>query len=187
VTSSNASALGLGPGCGVPSRHVERFIGVVKAYATRVGEGPFPSEQDNEVGQRIREKGHEYGTTTGRPRRCGWFDAVAVAYTARLGGITEIAMMHLDTLAGLKELNVCKAYRIHGRETTFFPGDADDLARADCVYETLPGWDEDLSDIQDYDALPETTRNYIAAIEKIVGVPVGMVGVGPKRTQAIFR
>ncbi len=187
VTSSNASALGLGPGCGVPSKHVQRSVGVVKAYATRVGEGPFPSEQDNETGNLIRERGHEYGTTTGRPRRCGWFDAVTVSYTARLGGITEIAMMHLDTLAGMKQLNICKAYRIKGQETTFFPGDADDLANAECVYEMLPGWDEDLSEIQNYDDLPENTKKYIATVEKIVGVPVSIVGVGPKRSQAIFR
>ncbi len=187
VTSSNASALGLGPGCGVPSKHVQRSVGVVKAYTTRVGEGPFPSEQDNEIGNLIRERGHEYGTTTGRPRRCGWFDAVAVSYTARLGGITEIAMMHLDTLAGMKELNVCKAYRINGKETTFFPGDADDLANAECVYDTLSGWDEDLSGIRTYEDLPENTKTYVAAIEKIVGVPVSIAGVGPKRSQAIFR
>lgn len=187
VTSSNASALGLGPGCGVPAQRVERFIGVVKAYATRVGAGPFPSEQDNEIGNTIRIKGHEFGTTTGRPRRCGWFDAVAVSFTARLGGINEIAMMHLDTLAGLKELNICKAYRINGKETTFFPGNAADVEAAECVYDTLPGWDEDLSGVQTYDALPENTKKYIAAVEKIVGVPVTIVGVGPKRSQAIFR
>lgn len=187
VTSSNASALGLGPGCGVPSRYVQRFIGVVKAYATRVGEGPFPTEQNNEIGQTIREKGHEYGTTTGRPRRCGWFDAVAVSYSARLGGITEIAMMHLDTLAGLKELNICRAYRINGKETAFFPGSAADLAAAECVYETLPGWNEDLSGIRTFDKLPQNTQNYIAAIEKMVHVPIRMVGIGPQRSQAILR
>jgi adenylosuccinate synthase len=187
VTSSNASALGLGPGCGVPAQRVDRFIGVVKAYATRVGAGPFPSEQDNQIGDTIRIKGHEFGTTTGRPRRCGWFDAVAVTFTARLGGINEIAMMHLDTLAGLKEVNICRAYRINGKETTFFPGNAADVEAAECVYETLPGWDEDLSGVTTYDALPENTKKYIAAVEKIVGVPVTIVGVGPKRTQAVFR
>ncbi|MBW2690240.1 MAG: adenylosuccinate synthase [Deltaproteobacteria bacterium] len=187
VTSSNASALGLGPGCGVPAQKVDRFIGVVKAYTTRVGAGPFPAEQDNEIGETIRVKGNEFGTTTGRPRRCGWFDAVAVSFTARLGGINEIAMMHLDTLAGFKELNICKAYQINGKETTSFPGSAADLEAAECVYDTLPGWDEDLSGITTYDALPENVKNYIAAIEKIVGVPVSIVGVGPKRSQAIFR
>lgn len=187
VTSSNASSLGLGPGCGVPTKSVERFIGVVKAYTTRVGAGPFPSEQDNATGNLIREKGHEYGTTTGRPRRCGWFDAVAVAYTVRLGGVTEIAMMHLDTLAGLKELKICKAYMIGEKQTTFFPGTADELAAAECVYETLPGWEEDLSNVTRYEDLPENTKKYIAAVEKIVGVPVSIVGVGPQRSQAIFR
>ncbi len=187
VTSSNASSLGLGPGCGVPTKCVDRFIGVVKAYTTRVGAGPFPSEQDNAIGNLIREKGHEYGTTTGRPRRCGWFDAVAVAYTVRLGGVNEIAMMHLDTLAGLKELNVCKAYSINGRQTTFFPGTAEDLAAAECLYETLPGWDEDLSRVTRFEDLPKNTKNYIAAVEKIVGIPVTIVGVGPQRSQAIFR
>jgi adenylosuccinate synthase len=187
VTSSNASSLGLGPGCGVPTKCVDRFIGVVKAYTTRVGAGPFPSEQDNAIGNLIREKGHEYGTTTGRPRRCGWFDAVAVAYTVRLGGVNEIAMMHLDTLAGLKELNICKAYRINGRQTTFFPGTAEDLAAAECVYETLPGWDEDLSRVTRFEDLPKNTKNYIGAVEKIVGIPVTIVGVGPQRSQAIFR
>ncbi len=187
VTSSNASALGLGPGCGVPSRHVDRILGVVKSYMTRVGAGPFPAEQDNEIGNRIREKGHEYGTTTGRPRRCGWFDAVAVAYTARLGGITEIAMMHLDTLAGLDEVKICRAYRIGNRETTFFPGDLSDLTAAECVYETLPGWQEDLSEAGEMADLPDNARRYLETVESLVGVPITMVGVGPKRSQIIYR
>ena len=170
VTSSNASALGLGAGCGVPGQRVDRYLGVVKAYMTRVGAGPFPAEQDNETGQWIRERGHEYGTTTGRPRRCGWFDAVAVAYTARLSGINEIAMMHLDTLAGLGDLKICRAYRIDGKETTFFPGDAEQLARAECVYETVPGWTEDLSEMHRYADLPATVKGYLATVERFVGV-----------------
>ena len=187
VTSSNASALGMGPGCGVPAKMVNKFIGIVKAYSTRVGSGPFPSEQDNETGDRIREKGHEYGTTTGRPRRCGWFDAVAVRYSATIGGINEIAMMHLDTLAGIKELKVCKAYRVNGTETIFFPSDAVELSSAECIYETVPGWDEDLSGVTNFEDLPENTRKYIALIEDIVKVPISIVGVGPRRSQAIFR
>jgi adenylosuccinate synthase len=187
VTSSNASALGLGPGSGVPACHVHSFIGVVKAYMTRVGSGPFPAEQDNEIGQRIREKGHEYGTTTGRPRRCGWFDAVAVAYTVRLGGITEVAMMHLDTLAGLDEVNICRAYRIRGREVNFFPGNQDDLASAECIYETLPGWHEDLSKIQRPEDLPANVIRYIQTAESLIGAPITMIGVGPKRSQVIYR
>ncbi len=187
VTSSNASALGLGVGCGVPAKMVDKFIGLVKAYSTRVGAGPFPSEQDNAVGSLIREKGHEYGTTTGRPRRCGWFDAVAVSYSARIGGINEIAMMHLDTLSGLKELQICRAYRISSKETTFFPCDASELGAAECVYETVDGWDEDLSQIRNFNDLPEAARAYVLAIEKLVRVPITLIGVGPKRSEVIFR
>ncbi|GAI86624.1 unnamed protein product, partial [marine sediment metagenome] len=113
VTSSNSSSLGMPAGCGVPAKMVDKFIGVVKAYTTRVGAGPFPTEQDNETGQYIRDKGNEYGTTTGRPRRCGWFDAVAVSYAVTISAIDLVAMMHLDTLSGLKELKICRAYKIH--------------------------------------------------------------------------
>lgn len=187
VTSSNSSSLGMSPGCGVPAKMVDSFIGVVKAYATRVGEGPFPSEQDNETGQYIREKGHEYGTTTGRPRRCGWFDAVAVSYSVTVGGIDALAMMHLDTLAGLKELKVCRAYEIDGKEVTFFPSDVDQLSKVKCIYETLPGWDEDLSKVQDFNDLPETTQNYVSLIEQLTKTPATILGVGPKRSQTIFR
>ena len=186
VTSSNSSALGMGAGCGVPAGKVDSFVGLVKAYSTRVGAGPFPTEQDNEVGDLIREKGHEFGTTTGRPRRCGWFDAVVTKYSAAIGGINEIAMMHLDTLAGMKELKVCRAYKINGVETTFFPSDADTLASVECVYETLPGWDEDLSAMTKYEEFPENVKKYIDFVEKIAGVPVTILGVGPKRSQAIF-
>ncbi len=187
VTSSNASALGISPGCGVPARYVHRFIGLVKAYSTRVGSGPFPTEQDNATGQQIRQRGHEYGTTTGRPRRCGWFDAVAVRYSARIGGIDEIAMMHLDTLAGFPELKICRAYRIDGVETVFFPSDAGRLQSVQCVYETVPGWSEDLSAIRRFEELPETARNYVRMIESFVGVPITLLGVGPQRDQVIYR
>lgn len=187
VTSSNASSLGMGAGCGVPMNKIDRFVGLVKAYSTRVGAGPFPTEQDNETGNMIREKGHEYGTTTGRPRRCGWFDAVATRYSAAIGGITEIAMMHLDTLAGMKELKICKAYKVNGEETNFFPSDAGALSTVECVYETLEGWDEDLSEIRDYDDLPENVKKYIAFAESVAGVPITILGVGPRRSQTIFR
>jgi adenylosuccinate synthase len=187
VTSSNASALGLGPGCGVPPQKIQRFIGVVKAYMTRVGSGPFPAEQDNEIGQRIRDRGHEYGTTTGRPRRCGWFDAVAVRYSVAISGITDIAMMHLDTLAGFEELKICTAYEIDGKKTDFFPADSVQLSKAKCIYQTLPGWKEDLSEITQFEKLPQTTQHYIKTIELLVGVPIKMIGIGPKRTQVISR
>jgi len=187
VTSSNASSLGMPAGSGVPAQMVDNFIGVIKAYTTRVGAGPFPSEQDNETGQYIRDKGHEYGTTTGRPRRCGWFDAVVVSYAAKIGGLDSVGLMHLDTLTGLKELKICKAYKINGKETTFFPSNIDRLALAEAVYETLPGWDDDLTGISDFEDLPEKAKIYVYRVEELIGKPVKMVGVGPKRNQTIFR
>jgi len=187
VTSSNSSSLGLPAGCGVPARMVEKYIGVVKAYTTRVGAGPFPTEQDNEIGQYIRDKGNEYGTTTGRPRRCGWFDAVAVAYGVKIGSIDSLALMHLDTLAGLEQLNLCSAYEIDGKTTTFFPANIDRLALARPVYETMPGWAEDVSEATSFDQLPAAAREYVRRIEEIVGTPIEMIGVGPKRSQTIIK
>lgn len=187
VTSTNASSLGMPAGCGIPAKLVDKFIGVVKAYSTRVGSGPFPSEQDNETGQYIREKGHEYGTTTGRPRRCGWFDAVAVSYTAAIGSIDAIALMHLDTLAGLDEVKICKAYEIDGKQTTFFPANTVKLSRVTCIYDTVPGWQGDLRGIEKYEDLPVNARNYISLVEQLTGKPVTIIGVGPKRKQTIFR
>jgi adenylosuccinate synthase len=187
VTSSNSSSLGMPAGCGVPSKLVDKFIGVVKSYSTRVGAGPFPTEQENETGQYIRDRGHEYGTTTGRPRRCGWFDAVAVSYAVTIGAIDSIAMMHLDTLAGLKELKICKAYEINGNQTTFFPANTDKLLQANAVYETVPGWDQDLSKVSDFHDLPENAQHYICLIEELIRKPITVIGVGPKRSQTLFR
>lgn len=187
VTSSNSSSLGLPAGCGVPARMVDKYIGVIKAYTTRVGAGPFPTEQDNEVGDYIRDAGNEYGTTTGRPRRCGWFDAVAVAYGVRIGSIDSLVLLHLDTLTGLKELKVCRAYEIAGQEKTFFPANIARLAQAKPIYETLPGWGEDISEVTTFDELPANARSYVQRVEEIVGRPIEMVGVGPKRSQTIVR
>jgi adenylosuccinate synthase len=187
VTSSNSSSLGQPSGSGVPARMIDKFIGVVKAYTTRVGSGPFPTEQDNDIGQYIRDKGNEYGTTTGRPRRCGWFDAVAVSYSVKLGSVDSIALMHLDTLSGLKEIKICKAYKINGDEITFFPADATRLSRAACVYETLPCWEEDITEAADFHDLPLNAQNYICRIEELVKRPITIIGVGPKRNQTIFR
>jgi adenylosuccinate synthase len=186
VTSSNSSSLGLPAGSGVPARMVDKYIGVAKAYTTRVGAGPFPTEQDNETGQYIRERGHEYGTTTGRPRRCGWFDAVAAAYSVRIGSIDSLALMHLDTLTGLKELKICRAYELEGREETFFPANVDRLAKARPIYESLPGWEEDFREATTLEELPGAARSYVRRIAEIVGRPVGMIGVGPKRSQTII-
>jgi len=187
VTSSNSSSLGLPSGCGVPARMVDKYIGVAKAYTTRVGAGPFPTEQDNAIGEYIRVKGHEYGTTTGRPRRCGWFDGVAAAYSIRIGSVDSVALMHLDTLTGIQELQVCRAYSIDGKETTFFPSNIDRLARAKPVYETLSGWDEDLGNATSFASLPVAAQRYVRRIEQILGKPVEMIGVGPKRSQTILK
>jgi adenylosuccinate synthase len=187
VTSSNSSSLGMPAGSGVPAKFVDKFIGLIKAYTTRVGAGPFPAEQDNQTGQYIRDKGNEYGTTTGRPRRCGWFDAVPVAYSVTIGGIDEVALMHLDTLSGLKELKICRAYKINGRETTFFPANEARLSLAEPLYETMPGWSEDLTEAKSFEDLPPNAQNYVRRIEEYIGKPITFVGVGPKRSQTIFR
>ncbi len=187
VTSSNSSSLGMPAGCGVPAKFVDNFIGIVKAYTTRVGAGPFPTEQDNETGQYIRDKGNEYGTTTGRPRRCGWFDAVAVRYAATIGAIDSVAMMHLDTLSGIKELKICRAYEINGKETNFFPANTARLALASPIYETVPGWDEDLTEANNFKDLPANAQNYIKKVEGFIDKPIKMIGVGPRRDQTIFR
>ncbi|MHC4617596.1 MAG: adenylosuccinate synthase [Planctomycetota bacterium] len=187
VTSSNSSALGMSVGCGVPAKMVDKFFGVVKAYTTRVGQGPFPTEQDNEIGRYIRDKGNEYGTTTGRPRRCGWFDAVAVSYAAAIGAVDSIALMHLDTLTGLNEIKICRAYKIDGKETSFFPANTARLARVQCVYETAPGWHDCLTDVKDFRDLPPNAQNYVALVQEMTKRPVTMIGVGPKRSQTIFR
>jgi adenylosuccinate synthase len=166
---------------------IDKFIGVVKAYTTRVGAGPFPSELDDEVGQYIRDKGHEYGTTTGRPRRCGWFDAMVVKYAANIGGINEIAMMHLDTLAGLDEVKICTGYTIDGKEVKMFPSNIDRLAKVKCRFETLEGFSEEITQADSFDKLPKQGQKYIKAVEEILSLPVTIIGVGPGRSQTIFR
>jgi adenylosuccinate synthase len=187
VTSSNSSSLGVPSGCGVPARMIDKYIGVAKAYTTRVGAGPFPTELDNEIGQYIRDKGHEYGTTTGRPRRCGWFDAVAAAYSVKIGSIDALALLHLDTLGGLKELNVCSAYEIDGQRKTFFPANIDRLAKARPVYERMAGWEEDIGQATTFEQLPANAQVYVRRIEELVGKPIEMIGVGPQRSQTILR
>ena len=187
VTSSNASSLGMPAGSGVPAKMVDKFIGVAKVYTTRVGAGPFPTEQDNEIGQRIRDKGNEYGTTTGRPRRCGWFDAVAVSYSAAIGSIDAVALMHLDTMSGMKEIQICRAYEINGKEVSFFPANEAKLSSLVCIYETVACWDEDITQVRDFYDLPAKARDYIMLIEEMVKKPVTIIGVGPKRSQTIFR
>jgi adenylosuccinate synthase len=185
VTSSNSSGVGVSNGSGVPGKYIDHVIGIVKAYSTRVGGGPFPTEQDNEIGQQIRDQGNEYGTVTKRPRRCGWLDAVAIRYTARLSGVDSICVMLLDVLSGLKELKICTAYEIDGVRTNKFPSHVDDLRKAKPIYETLPSWSEDITGVRDLEDLPANARAYIERVGEIVGVPVEMVSVGPARDQTI--
>ncbi|MFM1903698.1 MAG: Adenylosuccinate synthetase [Planctomycetota bacterium] len=186
VTSSNSSGVGVASGSGIPGRWIDRVIGVVKAYSTRVGGGPLPTEQDNSIGLHLRERGREYGTVTMRPRRCGWFDAVAARYTARLSGVDELAVMLLDVLGGLDELKICSAYEIDGRRVTQFPSQIGDLERAVPVYETLPGWGDDLTGARRPEDLPAAAHDYLAAIGELLGRPVSIVSVGPDRAQTIF-
>ncbi|MHC4260136.1 MAG: adenylosuccinate synthase [Planctomycetota bacterium] len=187
VTSSNSSALGMSAGSGIPSKMVDKFLGVAKAYTTRVGAGPFPTEQDNETGEYIREKGGEYGTTTGRPRRCGWFDAVAVSYSATIGGVDSVALMHLDTLTGLDEVKICRAYEIDGKESTFFPANTARLSMANPIYETVGGWEEEITETGDFNDLPRNAQAFVCRVEETIRKPITIIGVGPERNQTIFR
>lgn len=186
VTSSNASGVGISGGSGVPGKWITKVIGVCKAYTTRVGGGPFPTEQDNPTGQRIRELGREYGTTTGRPRRCGWFDAVAVRYAARLSGIDCISLMMMDVLSRLPEVKVCTAYELDGKRIDYVPSHCDDLRRVQPIYETIPGWETDVTGVRRIADLPAPARAYIDRIGQLVGKPVEIVSVGPDRAQTMF-
>ncbi len=187
VTSSSTGPHGIGAGAGVPASVLKHRIGVVKAYSTRVGAGPFVSELADETGDRIREAGHEYGTTTGRPRRCGWFDAVSIRYAAQVSDATHVALMHLDTLSGFAEVGLCTAYRIGNQTVQSFPACTSLLEQAEPIVEMLPGWNGDLRSIRSFDALPESARAYVQRIESVVGVPVSIIGVGPDRSQTLVR
>jgi adenylosuccinate synthase len=186
VTSSNSSGVGVSGGSGVPGRYVSKVVGVMKAYTTRVGGGPFPTEQDNATGQHIRDRGNEYGTVTRRPRRCGWFDAVATRYSARLSGVDTLAVMLLDVLADMPEIQVCTAYEIDGQRTTDFPSHVDDLRRAVPVYETVPGWCQEISDVRRMADLPKGARAYLDRLSTLIGRPVEVVSVGADREQTIL-
>lgn len=186
VTSSNASGVGISSGSGVPARWISNVIGVAKAYSTRVGGGPFPTELLDETGQKIRDIGREYGTTTGRPRRCGWFDAVAVRYTARLSGIHYLSLMMMDVLSHFDSLQICVAYDIDGERVTKFPCSAEVLRRCKPIYETMEGWNQDVSNVRRLEDFPPNARKYIDRISALISVPVGVLSVGPDREQTIF-
>lgn len=187
VTSSTCTAAGVAAGAGVPPSAVQSYLGVVKAYCTRVGSGPFPTEQADATGDLIRERGHEYGTTTGRPRRCGWFDAFATRYSVLLGGITQIAVMHLDTLSTIGDLKICTGYRVGGKQLRTFPADIRELEHVEPVYETLPGWQEDISAATSFEALPTAAQRYINRLEEVLGAPITIVSIGAERTATLHR
>ncbi|MDG1896341.1 MAG: adenylosuccinate synthase [Fuerstiella sp.] len=185
VTSSNSSGCGIQSGSGVPARAIGNMIGVAKAYTTRVGGGPFPTELDNEIGQKIRDAGNEYGTVTGRPRRCGWLDTVATRYSARISGVDSVVIALLDVLSGFDELNICEAYDINGKVTRDLPSRCEDLAIAKPVLRPIKGWSEDITNVRRFEDLPAAAQEYVKAAAELIGRPVSIVSVGPDREQTI--
>ncbi|HEX2171922.1 MAG TPA: adenylosuccinate synthase [Dehalococcoidia bacterium] len=185
VTSSSPTAAGAAQGAGIPPRRIDRVVGVFKAYTTRVGGGPFPTELTDAIGDHIRERGNEYGTTTGRPRRCGWFDAVAAAHSMQINGFTGIALTRLDILDELPTVRICTAYRITGRETTSFPAEIDDLARVEPVYEDLPGWQSPTYGMTELAELPKNARAYVDRLAALIGCDLDLISTGPARHETI--
>lgn len=187
VTSSHPVAGGFCVGAGIGPTMIDSCIGVCKAYTTRVGKGPFPTELFDETGDFIREKGHEFGTTTGRPRRCGWFDALILKLAVRTSSLTELAMNKLDTFSGLSELKICVAYTKDGVRYENFPASIEELEGCEPVYETLPGFSEDITNIRDFDKLPINAQNYVKRVEELLDTKISIIGVGPGRDQCIYR
>ncbi len=187
VTSSNATIGGACTGLGIPPRAVHGVLGVAKAYLTRVGEGPFPTELSGAIGDRLRETGMEYGASTGRPRRCGWYDAVALRYAVRINGIDSIALTKLDVLDGLETIEICTAYQIGGRTVTEFPSDLNTCGPITPVYESCPGWTAPSKGVRDYAQLPAAAQRYIRRLEEVSGVPVGLISTGSDRHETIIR
>ncbi len=187
VTSSTCTSGGVAAGVGIPPSAVKSYVGVIKAYSTRVGSGPFPTELSDATGDRIRERGHEYGTTTGRPRRCGWFDAFSVRYAVDLSGITQVAVMHLDTLGSFSEVKICTGYRVGGKRLRVFSADIEVLRQAEPIYESLPGWDGDLTGVGSYEQLPAAARRYIDRLEELLGTSITLVSVGAERMATLHR
>ena len=187
VTSSHPTSGGFSVGAGVGPNMIKDVVGIVKSYTTRVGEGPFVTELNDETGDKIRTQGREFGTTTGRARRCGWFDAVIVRYAARVNGLTSISLMLLDVLTGFDTVKICTSYKMGDKVLREFPASLEDLAKCEPIYEELEGWSEDLTGMETYEELPENAKKYIAKIEELVGVNIDMVSVGPNRAQTIVR
>ncbi len=186
VTSSHPVAAAACLGAGLGPTKINKVMAVAKAYVTRVGEGPFPTELKDDLGNYLRERGHEFGTTTGRPRRCGWFDGVVARYSTRINGLDYLAITKLDVLTGLETLKICTGYNYRGELITEFPPTLKVLAECQPVYVEMPGWKEDISSVKKFDDLPETARAYLGRISQISGVPVAIVGVGPGREQTLI-
>ena len=187
VTSSNCTAAGACTGSGVGPRRIDRVVGVAKAYITRVGEGPFPTELFDAEGEWLREAGHEYGVTTGRPRRCGWYDAVIARYASAVNSLTDIVLTKLDVLTGLEKIPVCVAYDVDGQRMEDMPLSQSDMHHAKPIYEYFPGWSEDISACRSFEELPENARAYIGKLEELSGCRISAIGVGAGREQTIVR
>lgn len=187
VTSSHPTVGGFVVGSGVGFGAINEVIGITKAYTTRVGKGPFVTELEDATGDLIREKGHEYGTTTGRARRCGWLDLVVLKYSAMINGFTAISLMLLDVLSDFETLKICVGYEIDGKITTDFPAYLGDLEKAKPVYKEMPGFKGDITEVKTYEDLPENAKAYIKTIEEFIDVPVKIISVGPRRDQTIMR
>jgi adenylosuccinate synthase len=183
VTSSNPVAGGVTIGSGVGPTKINHVVGVSKAYTTRVGDGPFPTELNNEIGNQIREVGREYGTTTGRPRRVGWFDSVVVRHARRVSGLTDLSLNSIDVLTGIETLKICVAYKHNGETINEYPASLKILAECEPVYEELPGWTEDITGVRNLSELPVNARHYIERISQLTGIPLSIFSVGPDRTQ----
>lgn len=186
VTSSNPTAGGACTGSGIPPTKINAVIGIVKAYTTRVGNGPFPTELLDEDGEKLRNLGIEFGATTGRPRRCGWFDAFLVAYSKMINGITSVALTKLDVLSGFEKIKVCVGYELNGKKLKSFPTDVEVLNRVKAIYETLDGWNTDISNCETYSDLPAKTKDYLNFISKQSGIKIDIISVGPKRQQTFY-
>ncbi len=187
VTSSNTIVGGVSSGCGVAPTKIDKIVAAVKAYTTRVGEGPFPTEFDKRMDNEIRTKGKEFGSTTGRARRCGWFDSVLVRYAATIGGFNELAIMKLDVLDDLSSISLCTEYRYKGKVIKDFPHDYEVLCNVKPVYEQMPGWKKTIGGLRDYKKLPVEARRYIERIETLVGVPIKYISIGSERDEIIIR
>lgn len=187
VTSSNPSIGGVFTGTGMNAKHMDDLIGIIKAYMTRVGSGPFPTELVDSLGDQIREAGGEYGSTTGRPRRCGWFDVPLTAYSIMINGFTSLNLTKLDVLDELDEIKIAVEYRLDGEKLVSIPAALDELARVEVVYETLPGWKSSLKEITTWEALPENAKNYVLRLETLLKCPIQYVGVGQRRDQLLMR